>query len=231
MYIQEGPPGLPKVSLLGGSQQPCVSWACNVPWGENLRQKHTWESLFASLILHPLVKQENHQLVVGGKGRFLSGLVHMCRGWEIKQKTSSEQAPLPAPTSLLIRSNLESWQEMRKVGEGHMKILHDDTSACMKWAKQALNRRPYGEPRSAVQQTETLKELIRPAHCPERGDACLITGFPSRGPHPRLPATFLPGQSWKPQPEGQASSVPGQHAALSLAAIWSPILPNVCSRP
>jgi hypothetical protein len=41
----------------------------------------------------------------------LSGLINMFRGWDIKQKTSSEQAPLPAPTSLLVRSNLESWKE------------------------------------------------------------------------------------------------------------------------
>lgn len=111
-----------------------------------------------------------------------------------------------------------------------MRRLRDDTQPARSGPSKPSTADVWGA-RSAVQRTETLKELIRPAHGPEMGDACLITGFPSRGPHPRLPATFPPGQSWKPQPEGQASSVPGQRAELSLAAIWSPSPPNVCSRP
>lgn len=60
-----------------------------------------------------------------------------------------------------------------------MKTLCDDLPTCMEWAKQALNGRQYGEPRSAVQWTEILKELIRPAHCLERG-ACLLNNWLSQ---------------------------------------------------
>lgn len=151
------------------------------------------------------------------------------------QTNDLQQASFPpyALLSLLERSNLESWRETHEkrqrgqrdaaAGRGHLS-LHRAEQASLQ--PQTMMGAP-----SAVQRTEILKVLIRPAHCPEKGNACLITGFLSRGLHPRLPATFPPGQSWKPQPEGQASPVPGQHAKLSLAAIWSPIPPNVCNRP